>query len=170
MLRLDEVKQALQSRWYAFAPRERLLIKLLMPVLGLFLVYVWLWQPLQTQQRQAQQQLQLAQEQWHWLNQQLPAIAQVRAQRSANGLNLQTQSQLLAHLQQTLRKANLTQQMTAIRPVNNAVQVQFNQVPAAQLVSWIARLETQGVVADSAQIEPISPGLVKATLTYRLAP
>ncbi|AEG31764.1 type II secretion system protein GspM [Thiomicrospira cyclica] len=169
MLPLTELKQVIQSRWDAFAPRERKMIKLLMLVLGLFLVYIWLWQPLHTRHQQALQQLQVVQEQWNWLNQQLPEIAQVRAQGNTTGLQLQTQSQLLAHLQQTLRSANLTNQMTAIRPVNDAIQIQFNQVVASQLIVWIARLESQGVVADSMQIEPISEGLVKATLNYRVS-
>ncbi|WFE69024.1 type II secretion system protein GspM [Thiomicrospira sp. R3] len=167
MLMQTESLQPLIDRWQALAIRERILILALAVLLSVFVVYRFAWLPLQTQQQQAQQRLAIAEQQWQWLNQQIPAIQQ--AQSLPVQGKVQTQSQLLAHIQQSLRSENLMNQMASIRPAANGVQVVFNQVDAPRFFQWLASLEQQNLVAERLQVEPVSQGLVKVTLSYRLA-
>lgn len=166
MLMQTEWVQQSMARWQALAERERLLIKIMLMALVMLMLYRFGWQPLQHNQQQAQQQLAAAQQQWQWLNQQIPAIQQAQGQGRAS--SPQTQSQLLAHLQQTLRSHNLMNQMDTIRPAANGVQVIFNQVDAPRFFQWLSSLEQQGLTAERLQVEPISEGRTKVTLNYRL--
>jgi general secretion pathway protein M len=170
MLMQTELGQQLSARWQAMAVREQWLIKIMLLALVLFVIFRFGWQPLQIQQQQAQQRLAIAEQQWQWLNQQVPAIQQAQGQRAEETLKVQTQSQLLAHIQQTLRSQNLMSQMESIRPAPNGVQVMFNQVDAPRFFKWLSSLEQQGLIAERLQVEPVSQGRVKVTLNFRLAP
>ncbi|WP_052501433.1 type II secretion system protein GspM [Thiomicrospira microaerophila] len=169
MLMQTELGQQLAARWQGLAARERMLLQLLVVALLVLLVYRFGWQPLVAQQQQAQQRLAIAEQQWQWLNQQIPAIQQAQGQRADDAPTLQTQSQLLAHIQQTLRSQNLINQMETIRPAPNGVQVMFNQVDAPRFFQWLGRLEQQGLTPERLQVEPVSQGRVKVTLNFRLA-
>ena len=169
MFSQTDVGQRLKERWQSLAPRERGLITLMLGVLMVFGGYQWGWLPLQHQHQQAQQRLNMAQQQWQWLNQQIPAIQQVQGQLTQQRVQIQSQSQLLAHIQQTLRSQNLTSQMDSIRPAANGVQVMFSQVEATRFFQWLAVLEQQGLVAERLQVEPVSQGRVKVSLNFRLA-
>lgn len=169
MFKQTELGLQLSARWQAMATRERWLVNIMLLALVLLVIYRFGWQPLQTQQHQAQQRLAIAEQQWQWLNQQIPAIQQAQGQAGEATPLPQSQSQLLAHIQQTLRRHNLMDQMASIRPAANGVQVIFNQVDAPRFFDWLGRLEQQGMVADRLQVEPVSQGRVKVSLNFRLA-
>ncbi|UQB41708.1 type II secretion system protein M [Thiomicrospira microaerophila] len=169
MFMQTEMGLQLAERWQALAARERLLIQLLFVVLIGLVGYRLVAQPLLNQQNQAQQQWLIAEQQWQWLNQQVPAIQQAQATHQTAGSEVQTQSQLLAHLQQSLRSHQLINQMTSIRPAANGVQLQFNQVEAPRFFQWLAQLEQQGLSPERMQVEPVSLGKVKVSLNFRLA-
>jgi general secretion pathway protein M len=165
MLNQTEWGQKLQQAWLGLALREqRLLILLLLVLIG-FGSYQFVWKPIQTAQQQAQVRLNQAQADWQWLNQQAPIVKQAQSQPS---VKLETQSQIMAHLQQTLRQQQLIQHMETIRPMQQSVQVVFNRVEAPKFFKWLQSLERQGLLAERLQIEPLEQGILRVTLSYKV--
>ena len=165
MLAQNEHWQKLNQAWSSLAVREQRLLKLLALVLGFWLVYQLIWSPIHTGAQQAQQNLTQAQNQWQWLNQQAPIIQAAKTHAPA----ITTQSQMIARLQQSLRNHNIADQAQAITPMQQGVQVSFEQVAAPLFFQWLSFIEQQGLVADRMQLEPIETGVIKVTLLFRLA-
>lgn len=164
MLAQNEVWQRAQAYWQALAERERGLLKALAAVLLIWLAYQVIWAPPQQALKQAEQRLTQVQNQWHWLNDQAPKVQALKTHTQPN----LTQSQWMAELQKSLRDQNLLPQVESIKPINQGVQVQFNQVDAPRFFRWLSALESRNLIADKLQIEPLETGIIKVTLSFKV--
>ena len=165
MLAQNELWQKAQAYWQGLAERERLLLKLLAFVVAVWLVYQLIWTPPQHALKTAQQRLIQVENQWNWLNEQAPKVLALKGETRP----AMSQSQWIAELQKSLREQNLLQQAEAIKPINQGVQVSFNRVDAPKFFRWLSGLESQNLVADKLQIEPVETGIIKATLSFKVS-
>lgn len=165
MLAQNELWQRAQAYWQSLAERERLLLKALAAIVVVWLAYQVIWQPPKQALKQAEQRLTQVENQWLWLNEQTPIVQALKKQTQPNF----TQSQWMAELQKSLRDQNLLQQAESIKPINQAVQVQFNQVEAPKFFRWLSGLESRNLVADKMQIDPLETGIIKVTLSFKVS-
>lgn len=165
MLAQNELWQRAQAYWQGLAERERLLLKALAAIVIIWLAYQIVWQPPQQALKQAEQRLTQVESQWHWLNEQAPKVQALKKETRPN----LTQSQWMAELQKSLRDQNLLQQAESIKPINQGVQVQFNQVEAPKFFLWLSGLESQNLIADKMQIEPVETGIIKVSLSFKVS-
>lgn len=159
--------QQINLFWMQLATREQRMLGLL----GVFgvavLFYALLWQPLQQQHSAAQQALLSAKAQWEWLSGEVQAHP--RQTDAAARLEVKTASQLIAHLQKSLREAGLQPFMETMTPNQKGVSVRFARVPAPALTRWLSQLEEYGLVSHQLRLVTLGSGLVEAMVQFEVA-
>lgn len=154
----------INQAWSQLAERERVMVMALAVFLGMVLFYLVIWSPIHSANQQAIQSEQRAQQQWQWLNQQV--IKHPMVEKRQNALRFATQSQLMSSLQSSLRNENLLSSMSSMTPSAKSIKVDFKEVNAPQLFSWLSFLEKQGLVSKQLQINAIKPGIVQASVRF----
>ncbi|MDX1795370.1 MAG: type II secretion system protein M [Hydrogenovibrio sp.] len=164
----SQLPEEVINQWQQLSTQERKLLKLLGWVLSVALLYFLFWQPVQSALNDAERKLSSAKAQWHWLNDQAPKLAQTTVGRSS----FDTQSKLIAFLQQAMRRENILKDMTNIIPINQrsylGISVSFDSVSAPGLFYWLSSIEQQGVSPYQMEVTPIQTGLVKAKIDFKV--
>lgn len=155
--------------WLALESRERNLLSVLGVFLLLVLLYLLLWKPIMKSQQAAQQKLQNAQNTWQWLNEQVPLVEQLSANKSSNIKVVNSQGELLRLLQRSLREQNLFKDIKSVKGTTKGAEVRFEEVPAARLLRWLGTLEQRGIVAAKLQMEALAADKVKARIDFEVA-
>ena len=161
---LMQINQA----WTNLNTREQYLVKALGFFLGLVLLYVMIWSPVQSSKVQAQQQLENAKTEWNWLNEQIPAVQNLKSTVTPQMSKVDNQTQLMALIQTSLKQQNLFKDIKTLQGTTQGGKIAFEKVNAMRLFKWLAQLEQQGLIADKLQTIYLEPGLVKADVQFRL--
>ncbi|MEA3404407.1 MAG: type II secretion system protein GspM [Pseudomonadota bacterium] len=154
----------INQAWSQLAERERTMVIALAAFLGVVLFYLVIWSPIHSANQQAIQSEQRALQEWQWLNDQVLKYPMV--QKNKDALKFTTQSQLMSSLQSSLRNENLLSSMGSMTPSAKTIKVDFKEVNAPQLFSWLSFLEKQGLVSKQLQINAVKPGIVQASVRF----
>jgi len=154
----------INQAWSQLAERERNMVVVLAVFLAVVLFYLAIWSPIHSANQQASQAEQRAKQQWQWLNDQVLEYPMRKEQK--NALKFTTQSQLMSSLQSSLRKENLLSSMDSMSPSAKTIKVDFKEVNAPQLFSWLSLLEKQGLVSKQLQVNSLKPGIVQASVRF----
>ncbi|MDG6777325.1 type II secretion system protein GspM [Thiomicrorhabdus sp. zzn3] len=154
----------IEQAWSQLAERERKMVLGLAVFLLVTLFYVLVWQPLHERAHSAQQSVQRAQGEWQWLREEV--IKHPRQHSSGAVLQFETQSQLMATIQRTLRDENLQGFMESITPSKRAIRVSFKSVPAPRLFRWLSGMEKRGLISQQLQIVPVGTGMVEVMVSF----
>lgn len=163
---LNELKSQWLQLWQGLSVKDQRALMILAAALGLALVYFGVWLPSETAKKQSQQRLEVAQAKWQWLNEQLPKLSAPAPQLPAQ--KLRDVNGLLQFVQSQLRQLNLYQQLDQMETRNQKLMVSFKSVEAPRLFRWLSQQERQGLVATSADIQPIKTGVVSAQLIFEV--
>lgn len=152
----------LWQRWQAMPARDRSALA----ALGLFvlaaLLYVGVWQPA----RQALQEARGYYQEQRQLNAYLEQNADLARQLSGTEQPTLAPEQLQGVVTQSAQDQGLRVESFE-NASDGAVVVKLPAAPSAALLDWLARLQTQGVRLDEANLQRIGDGLVNASLTLR---
>lgn len=163
---LNELKLQWQQLWQSLSVKDQRALMMLAVVLGLALVYYAVWLPSENAKQQSLQRLQSAQTKWQWLNEQFPKLSAPAPQLPAQ--KIREVNGLLQYVQTQLRQLNLYPQLDQMETRNQKLVVSFKTVDAARLFRWLSQQERQGLVATSADIQPIETGVVSAQLIFEV--
>lgn len=154
----------IEQAWSQLAERERKMVLGLGVFLLAALFYLLVWQPLHERAQSAQQAVERAQGEWQWLRDEV--VKNPRQQTSGAVLQFETQSQLMATIQKTLRDENLQGFMESITPSKRAIKVSFKSVPAPRLFRWLSGLEKRGLISQQLQVVPVETGMVEVSVSF----
>lgn len=166
-MEFDNLKQAALQIWKGFSQRDQRAIMILSGVLFCAVLYFLIWLPSEHAKQQAQQKLVLSQQKWDWLNEQVPKVAQRGPVLPATTLT--TIEGMMQFIQTQLRQLNLYQKIDHIETQGQKIVVEFKQVNAPRLFRWLSQQEQQGLVAYSADIKPMQPGIVSAKVIFEVS-
>jgi len=158
----------INQTWANLNTREQYLVKALGLFLSLVLLYVMIWSPIQSGKERAQQQLENAQTEWNWLNEQIPAVQNMKPTTTPKMSKVDNQTQLMALIQTSLKQQNLFKDIKTLQDTTKGGKIVFEKVNAMRLFKWLAELEQQGLIADKLQTFYVEPGLVKADVHFKL--
>ncbi|QBZ82244.1 type II secretion system protein M [Hydrogenovibrio crunogenus] len=165
-MEFDNLKQTILQVWKGFSQRDQRAIVVLGGVLLCAILYFLIWLPSEHVKQQAQQKLALSQQKWEWLNEQLPKVAQRAPVLPAS--TLKTTEALMQFIQTQLREMNLFQKIEHIETQGQKVVVDFKEVNAPRLFRWLSQQEQQGLIAFSADLKPLQPGIVTAKVIFEV--
>ncbi|RUM92636.1 MAG: hypothetical protein DSZ27_02455 [Thiomicrospira sp.] len=165
-MEFDNLKQTILQVWKGFSQRDQRAIVVLGGVLLCAILYFLIWLPSEHAKQQAQQKLALSQQKWEWLNEQLPKVAQRAPVLPAS--TLKTTEALMQFIQTQLREMNLFQKIEHIETQGQKVVVDFKEVNAPRLFRWLSQQEQQGLIAFSADLKPLQPGIVTAKVIFEV--
>ncbi|MBD3611475.1 MAG: type II secretion system protein M [Hydrogenovibrio crunogenus] len=166
-MEFDNLKQTALQIWKGFSQRDQRAIMILGGVLLCAVLYFLIWLPSEHAKQQAQQKLALSQQKWDWLNEQLPKVAQRGPVLPAS--TLKTTEGLMQFIQAQLRQLNLYQTIERIETQGHKVVVEFKEVNAPRLFRWLSQQEQQGLIAYSADLKPLQPGIVTAKVIFEVS-
>ncbi len=150
--------------WQGLAARERALaIGGLVAVLVVGL-YLFAWSPLKARERELASTTERLRADLVWMQQ---AAEQVR--RVGGGQRQVPTGALIPRVVQTTRDAGLEPRIERVDPQgDDRVRIQLKAVAFDELTRWLGRLrDDQGLVTESATLEPVASGRVDARLVLK---
>lgn len=156
------MRAQLRKLWESRAPRERIVITILVAVIGVTL-YWWLVQSGERTHTQLRASVATLRVQSTRLEQQATELERLRA----TPVPAASQSDLRTLVQAQAGSAGLSNALVKIdAPDANQVVVVFGAVAFADWLNWVASLQAQQVRLDTCKIEALStPGMIGVTAT-----
>ena len=157
---------ALQQRWQALAPRERLLVGAGALVVAAVLLYVLAWEPLAQSRDALRTQVQAAEADLAWMRAAAPLVRERAA--GAPVPMPQDGRSLLARADASAREASLGNALLRVEPVSDRqVRVYFQGANFDALMRWVEALSAQGSlrVGEFSARRAEGVGLVDASLS-----
>lgn len=156
------MRAQLRKLWESRAPRERIVITILVAVIGVTL-YWWLVQSGGRNHTQLRASVATLRVQATRLEQQATELERLRATPASAA----SQSDLRTLVQAQAGAAGLSNALVKIdAPDANQVVVVFGAVAFADWLNWVASLQAQQVRLDTCKIEALStPGMIGVTAT-----
>jgi len=158
----------LKQKWAALSAREKRLLGIGLPILGLVFYWLFLYRPLAAAVQKAEARNRALIQQWHWMQQQLPAV-RTGAAGAAVTSPRDPSVPLLTWLDDQLATAQLQAYVKRLDPVDDArVTLWLEKVPFTPLMRWLQQMQTgQGILITEFDAMPVtgSPGLSTVRLT-----
>lgn len=130
--------------WLDLSPRDRLVLLAGGVTIGLLLFWVWLVQPMRETRQDLEQRLIQMQQEYEWLAARAPEVA-VRRQALQGTRNPSSRASdgasLLGIVDVSARAAGLGGALQRVRPLERAVEVEFEASIYTDLMRWLANLE-----------------------------